>query len=306
MSRHDEPGLVLTGLDGRNPLGFLAAVGAVRTATLAEPGSDWRMKWLERRGTWLPELSAARALSRQELVALLMPALRPGSTPEFDFDKNLAVSPEEFREAASRAQCRASRLDRRYADFMASFGCEALTAKDRRIQDTALRTMSGAGNQHFLGTMKQLVHDTDDRDLQESLFESWTYKNKKLGLRWDPQEDRRYALRWDNPSGGAGVPTMRGANRLAVEALPLLPAVPVGRRLETTGFTRHDRAVYLAWPIWERALPVEVIRSLLALGDIQAPAPDWTTLRARGIIEIYRSRRISNDRYRNFTPAYPA
>ena len=99
---------------------------------------------------------------------------------------------------------------------------------------------------------------------------------------------------------------MRGANRLAVEALPLFPTVPVGRRLETTGFTRHDKAVHLAWPIWEPALPVEVIRSLLALGDVQAPEPDRTTLRARGIAEVYRSRRISNDRYRNFTPAYPA
>lgn len=306
MPRPDEPGLVLAGLDGRNPLGFLAAVGAVRTATLAEPDSDWRMKWLERLGIWIPELSATRALSRQELVALLMPALRPESTPEFGFDKNLAVSPEQFAEAARKAQLRASLRGRRYADFMASFGCEALTTRDGKIQDTALRTMSGAGHQHFLGTMKQLVHNTDDRDLYESLFESWTYRNKKLGLRWDPREDRRYALRWDNPSGGDGVPTMRGANRLAVEALPLLPAVPVGRRLETTGFSRHDKALHLAWPIWGRALQVDVIRSLLALGDIQAPAPDWTALRARGIIEIYRSRRISNDKYRNFTPAYPA
>ena len=306
MPRPDEPGLVLAGLDGRNPLGFLAAVGAVRTATLAERDSDWRMKWLERQGTWIPELSAVRAISRQELVALLMPALRPESTPEFGFDKNLAVSPERFGEAARSAQCCASLRDRRYADFMASFGCEALTTRDGKIQDTALRTMSGAGHQHFIATMKQLVHDTDDRDLYESLFESWTYKNRKLGLRWDPQEDRRYALRWDNPSGGDGVPTMRGANRLAVEALPLLPAVPVGRRLETTGFTRRDRATYLAWPIWERALPVEVIRSLLALGAIQAPAPDRTMLWARGIVEVYRSRRISNDKYRNFTPAHPA
>ena len=306
MPRPDERGLVFAGLDGRNPLGFLAAVGAVRTATLAEPDSNWRMKWLERQGTWVPELSAARACSGQELVALLMPALQPESTPEFDFDKNLAVSPERFGEAAGNAQRRASLRDRRYADFMASFGCEALTTRDGKIQDTALRTMSGAGHQHFLGTMRQLVHDTDDRELYESLFASWTYKNKKLGLRWDPQEDRRYALRWDNPSGGDGVPTMRGANRLAVEALPLLPAVPVGRRLETTGFTRHNKAVHLAWPIWESALPVEVIRSLLALGDVQAPTPDWTTLRARGIVEVYRSRRITNDKYRNFTPAYPA
>ena len=311
MSKRDgSPGLVLNGLDGSNPLAFLAAVGTLRTATLAEPNSDWRMKWVERHGTWVPELSAARAISPKALVELLMPALHLESTPEFDFDKNLAVSPEKFEKVAKDAQRRASREARRYADFIASFGCEALVTPDgKKIQDTALRTMSGAGHQHFLGTMKKLVKVTGKRHLHQSLFETWSYEDDMLGLRWDPREDRRYALRWDNPSGD-GVKTMRGANRLAVEALPLLPTIPVGRpmgrQLATTGFTRHDRAVWFKWPIWERSLGLDVVRSLLALAEVQAPEPDRTRLRVRGIVEMYRSQRIANDRYINFSHADPA
>ena len=307
MSNRDRsPGLVLSGLDGSNPLAFLAAVGTLRIATLAEPRSDWRMKWVERHGTWVPELSALRASSPGALVELLMPALRPESTPEFDFDNNLKISPEKFAKAATAAKCRASPEDRRYADFIASFGCETLAIENgKEIQDTAFRTMSGAGHQHFLGTMKTLVEKTDERHLHQSLFETWTYTDDKLGLRWDPQEDRRYALRWGNPSGD-GVKTMHGASRLAVEALPLLPTIPVGLRLETTGFTRRDRATWFSWPIWQGDATVDLVRSLLALAELQAPAPDRARLRTKGVIEVYRSQRITNGKFRNFTHARPA
>ena len=307
MPRGDAPGLVLGGLDGGNPLGFLAAVGTLRTVALAEPSADWRMKWVGRQGTWLPELSADRFLCRDSLVEMVVPRLRIESTPEFEFNRNLTVSPKDFRKVANQAQCRASRHDRRYADFIASFGCETVISDDRKkIQDTALRTMSGAGHQHFLGTMKDLVKKTRKSDLRQSLFETWHYTNNKLGLRWDPEEDRRYALRWDNPSGGDGVPTMRGANRLAVEALPLLPAVPVGRRLETTGFARHEWTVRFTWPIWECALGLDVIRSLLAIDEIQEVEPRRTRLQSMGVVEVYRSQRFTNGRYRNFARAHPA
>jgi acyl-coenzyme A synthetase/AMP-(fatty) acid ligase len=34
------------------------------------------------------------------------------------------------------------------------------------------------------------------------------------GFRWDPQDDQRYALRYDNPSLAGAAPTVVGANRL--------------------------------------------------------------------------------------------
>ena len=306
MPASDEQGLLLNGLDGSNPLGFLAAVGTLRTATLAAPEADWRMKWARHNGIWAPVLSSNRTVSEEHLVELLVPALRRESTPEFDFAKNLNVSPEAFRRVAEEAQCRASHLDRGYADFMASFGCELVVTRDRKsIQDTALRTMSGAGHQHFLGTMKQLVRKTEAEHVRRSLFETWDYSDDKLGLRWDPEEDRRYALRWGNPSDDS-VKTVRGANRLAVEALPLFPVAPGAWQLDTTGFASQHKEAVFTWPIWEGALSMDVVRSLLALSDIQKADPDRANLCAMGVVEVYRSQRITVERYRNFTRARPA
>ena len=302
----DARGLLLSGLDGSNPLGFLASVGTLRTVGLAEPETDWCMKWLMHDGVWIPALLADRTVSVDGLVDLLCTALRPESTPEFDFSENLNVKPEEFRAQAEAAQDQAQLQDRRQADFIAAFGCEIFQTKDRKsIQDTALRTMSGAGHQDFLGTMKKLVAQTDEDHLRSALFETWSYSDLKLGLRWDPEEDRRYALRWGNPSDGNGVRTVRGANRLAVEALPLLPTAPGERELQTTGFSTQAKQASFTWPIWRVAVDIEVVRSLLALRELQRPEPNRMHLNAMGVVETHRSQRVAVGKYRNFTRALP-
>ncbi len=309
MPRSSEPGLVLSGLDGGNPLGFLAAVGTLNAVSVADSDPTWRMKWSPQDGSWFPALFANRVVSGEELVELLASALQREATPEFDFDQNLNVDAEKFRKVAQDAQSCASSRDRRYADFVTAFGCEVVVTRDgKSIQDTALRTMSGAGHQHFLGTMKQLHDATTPRHLRKALFSTWDYSDTKLGLRWDPEEDRRYALRWGNPSDTSKNPikTMWGANRLAVEALPLLPTVLDSRGLETTGFARRDRAVLFTWPVWECAVSPEVVRSLLASAEMQESEPDRTKLRAMGVVEVYRSQRITVGKYRNLTRAYPA
>ena len=306
MPESNGRGLVLTGLDGSNPLGFLAAVGTLRVAAQADPPVDHRMEWGAHHGTWVPVLCGNETPSAQTLIEILARALRRHSTPEFAFAQNLNVASETLRAVAGDAQRQVSIQDRRYADFIASYGCELCVTKDKTsIQDTELRTVSGAGHQHFLGTMSELVSETNDGHLRRSLFQTWNYSDDKLGLRWDPEEDRRYALRWDNPSGDT-IKTMRGANRLAVEALPLLPTSPGDRQLHTTGFSRHGKAVLFTWPIWEGALSVDVVRSLLALHEIQKPEPNRQSLAATGIVEVFRSQRITVGKYRNFTRARPA
>lgn len=309
MPKSNEPGLLLNGLDGGNPLGFLAAVGTLNTASLIDSDRVWRMRWVAQDGSWFPELIANRIVSGEELVELLASSLQGRATPELDFGQNLNVDAEKFRKVAQDAQRCAVRRDRRYADFVTAFGCEAVVTGDgKSIRDTAFRTMSGAGHQHFLGTMKQLCDSVISEHLHKALFNAWDYSDVKLGLRWDPQEDRRYALRWGNPSDTSKNPikTMWGANRLAVEALPLLPAVPDGRRLETTGFTRRGGAVLFTWPVWECGVSPEAVRSLLSLAELQESEPDRTKLRAMGVVEVYRSRRITVGKFRNFTHAYPA
>ena len=299
-------GLLLNGLDGSNPLGFLAAIGALQVVTEANSSVNWRMNWKEQGGLWSPVLLGKKVLTQDGLIELLMPTLTK-MKDAFRFADDLTINCEEFRQVAQSAYNAAGLTDRHYADFIAAFGCDSLpiSAKNSRIQDTALRTMSGAGHQHFIGSMRELVKTTRPDHLRSSLFEVWQYSDPKPSLRWDPLDDRRYALRWKEPSGDP-VRTMRGANRLAVEALPLFPTAPRERRLHTTGFSqRHGEDVLFSWPIWEGALSIEVVRSLLSRDELQEPCPDRKRLLALGVVEVYRSQRITIGKYRNFTSAVP-
>ncbi len=302
------PGLLLNGLNGSNPLGFLAAVGVLQVATNADSCSNWRVRWKAQGGHWSPVLTGDTRITVDALIELLDPVLtKMKDDPSFRFADDLAISCEEFRGVAQSAFGTAGLSNRRFADFIAAFGCDVLpiSAKDARIQDTALRTMSGAGHQHFIGFMRKLVEITEPHHLRSSLFEPWQYSDPKPSLRWDPLDDRRYALRWKEPSGDP-VRTMRGANRLAMEALPLFPTAPGERSLHTTGFThRRGEGVLFTWPIWDVPLNLDTVRSLLSLAELQYTRPNRESLFARGVVDIYRTQRITIGKYRNFTPAVP-
>jgi len=224
---------------------------------------------------------------------------------------DLTVPCGEYRAVTMTAAANAVVGDRRHADFLAAFGSEAVESevngkKTGKIADTAFRTMSGAGHQHFLGFMRELARVTEVEHLRSALFEVWRYSDQGSSLRWDPMDDRRYALRWLQPSGDPAK-TVRGANRLAIEALPLLPTAPVKGRLETTGFTqRKGRGAVWTWPIWTAPVGLDVVRSLVSLPELQNDAPDRRALAAMGIAEVYRCQRITQGKYRNFTPAHPA
>lgn len=308
MADIDDRRVPLTGLDGSNLLGFLAALGTLRTLALTDPEDEWKIQWDTPHGVWIPILRCRSRIGPDVVIDRLSAGLECGSTPEFDFNrhpevKNLSVDPQTFREVSIEAQILATPERRRYADFIAAYGSDSCVTQDgKTIEDTDLRTMSGAGHQHFLGTMKQLASQTEERHLREALFGPWRYADEKLGLRWDPQEDRRYALRWEKPAGGPAK-TVRGANRLAVEALPLFPAVPGVGRVETTGFVRRDKRVSLTWPLWTPAAGAETVRSLVALRELRQPKPDRRSLCARGVVEVFRCERITVAKYRNFTRA---
>lgn len=303
------PGLLLNGLDGSNPLGFLAALGTLRVVTDASPSTRWSLQWHMSDGAWTPELLGDASLSEETLVDVLMPVLeRTQDQPALKFAKNLNVSCEQFRVVTEKAQTAATFINRHEADFLSAFGCESLPISERNptIQDTALRTMSGAGHQHFLGSMLELAQTTEPEHIRTALFLPWQYADARPSMRWDPADDRRYALRWKDPSKDP-VRTVRGANRLAIEALPLLPTAPGERRLHTTGFSqRRGEGVLFTWPIWDIPLSVEVVRSLLSLAELQDPEPDHATLQARGVVQVYRSQRITTGKFRNFTVASPA
>ena len=313
MSDKNVETLILRGLNGANPLAFLAALGTLRVLTSVGSDLQPRLAWRVHEGAWRPCLRLSSPLTEEQFTQRVWNACdRLKCEPALALDDDLSESTEAYQAFVKAAANATRRGDFSHAEFAACFASEALVNENGTVQDTALRTMSGAGHQHFLKTMRNLVAETRLHHLQKTLFLRWHYDDpvRNMTLRWDPADDSRYALRWSDPSGdperqrGGAV---WGANRLAIEGLPLLAVMPTTQRLETTGFrTSGSRGTFWTWPLWETPTELDSVRSLLALKDLQAESPDRNRLSARGIVEVFRSQRLTVGKFRNFTWGGPA
>lgn len=297
----------LSGLDAANLLGYLAALGTLRTLAQEQgPGAAVRLRWTEEPGWWMPVLEHPVCESAEQLVEVLFEALSREVNPAWEIGEDLTIPLEEFAQISRRYALRSveEAPARRAVEFLAAFGSDgcASSGKAELIADTEFRTMSGAGHQHFLGFFKELRASTTREQLGAALFETWTYEDPKPSMRWDPNDYRPHALRADDPSKDP-IKTMRGANRLAIEALPLFPTMPaVGGVLLTTGF---DRSNSIRYPVWEGAVDVESARSLLAMEDVAEGGGERRGLVQRGVLQVYRSSRFTDGKYRNFSPSVP-
>jgi hypothetical protein len=297
------------GPDGGNLLGFLSALGALITLSDALPDRDVRLGWT-RRLAWRPILRVYPPCEPDELIGALQRELgRHVDAPEFArLGRDLPVKAEAFRAFAQEARDLVLAGKRRTAEFAAAYGSESITT-GADIADTAFRTMSGAGHQHFLKEMRRLVEVTGEDHLREALFEPWRYGDTGPSMRWDPVDDRRYALRPDNPATSRRFPirTVRGANRLAVEGLRFFPAVPLGRALVTVGFGApgSDAERRLRWPIWEGFISCSPVKSLLTHPDLWGSPLLRDRLRLIGVREVFECRRLTEGRFRNFSVARP-
>jgi hypothetical protein len=216
--------------------------------------------------------------------------------------KNLTVPPKTFEAFTHAAVAELEHGDRLMAEFVTAFGSEVCAQERKnRIQYTSFCFITGSGHQDFVETAAALVRGVTEAQLHEALFGPWQYQ-KGLSMRWDPADAREYALRWNDP-GPEGVKAVWGANRLAIEALPLFPVHPSGKGLVTTGFrtAEHDE---FTWPLWRAPVSCDTVRSLVALKQLQDPQPDRTQLQAMGIEEIYRVQRVRIGAGANFKVSF--
>lgn len=293
--------MILRGIDGSNPLGYLAALGAFRLAGNAMP--DARLRWVVD-GVWRPELSGVKNRDEQAFCEFLADASGVPTEAFSGLGKNITVASKTFGQFAAEASESATPEDRRAADFAASFGSEAcIEEKKERIQYTSFCFITGSGHQDFLETMKKLADKAGADYLHRALFERWEYSDAGLSMRWDPAEAREYALRWKDP-GPEGATTVWGANRLAIEALPLFPVQPTRAGLLTTGFRKARKVEEFTWPIWTQFAGRETVNSLLSLKDLQEDSPNRLELAEIGVEEVYRSQRIRIGAGANFKVSF--
>jgi len=300
----------LPGLDAANLLGYMAALGVLRTLRIAEPDADVRMSWTEAPSWWAPVVHHSSIATADDLTSALHEALTADVNPAWAIADDLNIAPDEFRDHAQNAvtAARQGRADAlRALDFLAAFGSDASMAKGPKqiIADTEFRTMSGAGHQHFLGFMRDLHESTTAEHLFTALFEAWEYSDEKPSMRWDPNDYRPHALRAEDPSTDP-IRTVRGANRLAIEALPLFPTMPrLRNRLHTIAFD-SDSSVHC--PVWSDPLEYATVASLLALmgkerKDDENQRQELRRLQQRGVVQIFRATRFTEGKYRNFSPS---
>lgn len=301
------PGLVLSGLDGSNPLGFLSAIGTA--VVLQDIFPEIRLGWEQTDGGWRPSLAGC-GNDKQEFSQKLLETLKDVSMTVFDVNNKMPFDAEKFSCKLREVQCRSSSAARRDADFLSGFGTELYpNEKNGQFQDSRFRMVRSGDSkgQGLLFYAKEMRKKVGIDHIQRTLFHAWDYQDTGYSLRWDPIEDQRYALRWRDPSKSSQG-TMLAANSLAVEALRWFPVMLVGTQAQTTGFQRVGRReFYFVWPIWTPMVGIETVRSLLALNDLYKEPVPRLSLVKRGIEEVYRSQRIQqNQYYSNFTVAVPA
>lgn len=306
---------VLTGLDGTNPLAFLATLGAFRVLSRNEP--SWRLRWRED-GRWVPVLDGpdgaapvaelARDVKRWSSVAT--PALQLTYKKGKRTLREIKPPPNIFRDflmdAAKAAVADNGEFAGEFAGELAEFAAAYATqfAQDNRGQTKPTALHFTAGQQLFLEIAAELADGITRDHLDEALFGPWRYKGQLKTLRWDVTDDRQRALLSHNPQKVTkqGVP---GADWLAFQALPIFPVFPVmkGTRamVVTTGFVDKRRGYSdqcFQWPIWTVPTSIDAVRSLLA----QRTEPDKQAV--RGIAAVFESRvRRSEQGYGNFQPA---
>lgn len=373
----DRGSLELVGLDGTNPLGFLASLGTLVTARAT--GEEARLRWTRSR-TWVPVLEGLSTSDPTKLGEILAGALRGKDVspeaerkrveadrafqearnavkekmddikkqglkrddrkvtieahlrplelerdrkreewlkalrnavprPELALGARIDCTDEEYRAHATTFRNELDHASREPLDLLSAFGTDACRMKNSDlVEPTPFCFIRGSGHQFFLDTVRQLIAKVSAERVRQTLFQPWTYRDETLSMRWDPIEDRRYALMDRDPTASDNKSrTVWMANLLAYRGLAFFACAPTRRGLGTTGWAVFDEGQIFSWPIWEFPAPPDTIRSLLGLQELAAQQLDRSTLRARGAAVVLRARRIkvgagSNSKL-NFSPA---
>jgi len=311
----------LQGLEPDNLLAFLALLGLLRALETARP--TWRP-----RAYWAPDV-----LPLRPTLTLAEPATQDGIaeaaaegcanlSQDHHFDDYTNVTFDQGS-ARSMQNDAASGQNRGRAALLGALFSDGAVKEDGKIAAGPLVAMFGQGHQHFLTRLadvpkgalpKTLAKRKTPPDLNNphkigaALFAPWRRRDETDSFRWDPIEDRRYALRYRDPSKDAGT-TEHGANRLAAVGLAALPGAAVERRGRihflnlATELAPGRGGRFVTWPIWDRPASLATIQALLGHPALGAAEPRHDALRRLGVVGVHRARRIAVGKYFNFTRA---
>lgn len=298
-------GMLLAGLDGSNPLAFLAALGLIQTIQLYDPKEKPLMYWTRHAGAWRPVL-LNKPIQTDCFCESLEQTLKNLDTTPFNIDDKLPFEASKLRQESMKLLRTGHYTNRRTLDILSAFGSDAYVNNEGIFQDTRLRMIRSAdvvGN-GLPAYSREICKETSAKDLQRTLFHTWDYADEGRSLRLDPNEDRQYALRAGDPSKES-VMSMRGANRLAIEGMALMYTAPVGRSLASAGFSEFNKKIYYTWPLWETPIALDTIKSIVTSKLLQRENMDKRYMSAMGVVAVFRCRRFATSKYyNNFSPSF--
>ena len=294
----------LVGMDGSNPLGFLAALGLLRVVPGAKLGfsddgsfrafvdgldksesdlatfiaADAEAAGNERAPWRFTYTKAATKKQGPQTVADLKP-------PPEDFKEHLATCIEAWLTGNDEA-----------AGYAAAYGTDIAVDGKGNTKPTAFHFT--AAQQTFLGAVESIRGSVTQEWVETSLFKGHG-ERPGSNLRWDPGAERNWALMANNPSAD-GTRVDAPLEWLAFRGLPLLPSFPRGSRIITTGVVGRGDDMTFTWPLWSIPASLLTIRSALQV--------DWTgsikERAARGVFAICSSAiRRTSQGFGNFGPS---
>jgi CRISPR-associated endonuclease/helicase Cas3 len=301
--------LRLPGLDGGNPLAYLAALGTLVLADRISRSSE-APNWL--RGpialSWQRQTAVLHLPGEPPHAEELAEVLGAGCARELDkHPARFVVSLFENKDnKSSRVRDhiqKCSLVERDELDWILAHYSDSERAADATSQLMTVR------KDYFPDNLRSILNQCQCDHLFRALFRAWDYADAldNQSLHWEPSEDRRHAYQWNMPSGD---PTRKkrggvlGANRLALEAWPLFPSMPTGERLATRGF-KGNRAkdTYWTWPLWSQPLTRDAVSSMLGIPTIYSEYIRPMEVRTYGIQALFRLQRILVGKTPNFTTA---
>ena len=296
-------GTHLPGLEGTNPLGFLAALG-VQVAFASEDEQP-RLWWS---ADVVPHAVVDEAFTSARI------SVRALETFE-DWKDSAAANP---RRADGSNMPKGDELKlipgdiRAYLDQAArcDWSGQLATAlvAEGSLDNQGVAKPSDfyftAGQQKFLDTARKIMNAVAREDVEEGLEGPWRYESETPSLGWDVADDRVYALRANNPSPEKKL-TNPGPEALALLGLSTYPVFAGRGRTDTQGCSGSWKAGWYSWPLWSRPASPRAVKSLLAHAyDHPAPSNRDRWYRAWCVSTILRSpiRRTDQGGYGTFGP----
>lgn len=302
--------LKLRGLDGSHLFGFLATYGLLRLlhkASLRSHSFFPRLYFDECDYCAVLEGVPSSAFL-EETVHGELQALHDRLTTDFkSIDRPGDLSQEAIDTIAmARDDCALEEL--------AGLGCNV----GGEAYETTLCAANGAGHQNLVLSMRDILALLrEHRDLLASaMHRSWTcgfaptpedrqklkLGNRKPTLRFDPSDERLYALRLDNPTSSDAIyRTELGGQALAAAAFGGLPVIPRQRYPVAVGSERQGTRTFFYWGLWRVPAGYTAVRSCLATG-----MRDPMDARARGFFATFRAARVTGPKGKlSFAPTEP-